>query len=212
MELFTLTNQLPVLNTELRTIKAFRDLIAADKDRHKRLAVKELAYIYYTLDYRSPYYNYPPKEREGKIVEDLDLGKDWRPSKLLKAAMKSYEEKCKTASMEMLEQSINTLHTSVTTLGLLREKLEESLEVIRNLKLPRDISEDELREGTLQALTEARTALINGAVNSLEKLLSLSKKIPEAIASQKELLHTVQREQAGKERIRGGGSPGMFED
>lgn len=93
------------VSTEILNIPEFKSLWKRDKDRNKRLAFAELSYVYYMIDFKSPYRNYPIDERRNKIIEDFISKKydEWKPDTEVNLAIKKYEELHTTPSLRYLE-------------------------------------------------------------------------------------------------------------
>lgn len=77
-----------------------------DKSENKENAARELSYIVFLHDYRSPYQAYPEKEREKRIIQDYfpDEPK-WKPDKEVKAAIKRFEEFQDSATLRLLRST-----------------------------------------------------------------------------------------------------------
>lgn len=119
MQLITLENDYPILVPEVRLIKEFNALIVRDRGskgdtqaRKKKQATKELAFIYFYVDYKSSYLLYPDREvnpdddvRLEKLKKDLELGDDFVIDALIEAAITKYKELTFTRSMRALESA-----------------------------------------------------------------------------------------------------------
>jgi hypothetical protein len=86
-------------------IPEFKVLWKRDKDRYKKLAFAELSYIYYMVDFKSPYRTYSKDERHERIVNDFISKRfdEWSPDKEVKLAILKYEELHTTPSLRYLE-------------------------------------------------------------------------------------------------------------
>ena len=87
-------------------IKEFKNIWNRDKKKDKERALSELAFIYYLVDWQSPYRLYIDKEeKEQKILLDLfDNGK-WEKDVLVIEACKKYEELIMTDSILLLKDA-----------------------------------------------------------------------------------------------------------
>ena len=223
MEFFEIQDDMPIIRPAVRNIEAFKVLIARDKNRKKPTAIKELAYIYFTHDYLSPYFNYSSSERDSVLRENLNMPSNWKIDKIMKRALDTYKALRETTSLKFLRETVETMHASASTLVLLREQLEASVRAIQNSKpmevAPReDFPEgDTGRQSHLEQLkvvmefNAARGDLIHGTVKSVQELLSLSKNIPSAIGNLQDLEGKIKMELAQGSKIRGGGDIGEFE-
>jgi hypothetical protein len=91
MDLFSLVNNKVETTPECKLIQEF-----------STLSEKELGYVYFMEDYKSPYNAYPVEERETIIKEDLGL-KEISNKMLL--AQKKYSDLQETTSMRLLKSA-----------------------------------------------------------------------------------------------------------
>ena len=174
------------LDLELRLIPEFRILIANDKDRFKKTALSEFAFIYFMYDYKSPYYIYDEEERFEKVKKECGFEKTWKVHSKLQAAVDKYLELQETPTIKSLKAIKDSLLTSSKVIRVLQRNIETRLS-------SEDIDDDDL-------------------VDKVEKLLKLSDKLPSAINSITQLEEKVKAEQSITTKIRGGGQIGYFEE
>lgn len=104
---------------EARTIKQFKKIITRDKDRFKKRALSELAFIYFFADIQSNFNkNYPDDdERIKNIVESLDdIDNSWKVDAIIQDAIDFYIENNTTASSRALtlqRKSVDSLVTKI---------------------------------------------------------------------------------------------------
>lgn len=104
MELFIIEKNKVIASPEALLIKEFKDIWDSDKSLSKDRAVSELAYVYFTTDYKSIYQSYHEGEiRDNKIKEDIIRDKNWKQSDLITIAIKKYEELQETPTLRMLK-------------------------------------------------------------------------------------------------------------
>lgn len=89
-------------------IEEFRVLWERDKSKDKGIALKELAFVYFTADYKSTYLSYPPEEREGAIKDDI-FKSNYVPDQAVLNAVDKYNQLQKTPSMRLIKAAQNTL-------------------------------------------------------------------------------------------------------
>ena len=104
MKLFELVAQQPLITTEALLIPAFKKVWDIDKSKDKGQAIKELAYVYLTTDYKSIYSNFPTDIKIDTVTKDLFNGK-FTPSKEVQEAIKKYEELQDTFNMRFLKSA-----------------------------------------------------------------------------------------------------------
>lgn len=83
-------------------IPQFARLWDRDESEDKSLAMKELAYVYYMTDYKSPYKVYDEDLRENHIIEDF-MPPGWKPDIHILTAMSKYQQMTRTPSMDLLD-------------------------------------------------------------------------------------------------------------
>jgi hypothetical protein len=175
------------LDLEIKLIPEFRILIANDKDRFKKTALMEFAFIYFMYDYKSPYYIYDETERFEKVKKECGFEKDWKVHKKLQDAIDKYIELQETPTIKSLKAIKDSLLTSSKVIRVLQKNIESRM----NDEIPDD--DDDL-------------------VDKVEKLLKLSDKLPSAIDSISRLEEKIKAEQSTNTKIRGGGNIGYFEE
>lgn len=174
------------LDLEIKLIPEFRILIANDKDRFKKTALMEFAFIYFMYDYKSPFYIYEEQERFAKVRKDCGFDKDWKIHKKLQDAIDKYLELQETPTIKSLKAIKDSLLTSSKVIRVLQKNIESKMS-------SEDIDDDDL-------------------VDKVEKLLKLSDKLPSAIDSITRLEEKIKAEQSTNTKIRGGGNIGYFEE
>ncbi|MDC6350679.1 hypothetical protein PP178_03880 [Zeaxanthinibacter sp. PT1] len=178
-----------IVDPEIKVIKEFRNLIAKDKDRQKREAVKWFAYIYYTNDYRSPLLNYPAQERHARTLDNVGLPADFKIFKELEEATAKYNEFQETATVRSLKAIKNGLITSSQVINMLNDRID-----------------------TVLSSGDLAPELYDEITKNVSRMLELSDKLPKAIDTIADLEEKIKKEQAADVKIRGGGQKGAFED
>lgn len=189
MNLFKYEDNKIVVDLELRLIPEFRKLIAKDKDRFKKDALKEFAFIYFMFDYKSPYSVYSEEDRLEKVKKECELDKDWKIDKILQEAIDKYLELQESPTIKSLKSLRESLLTSSKVIDVLRKTIEKKV-----------FSEEVVDED------------IEDAVTLLDKLLKLGGSLPSTINSLQQLEDKVKAEQSLDRKIRGGGNVNFFEE
>lgn len=195
MGLFREENYKIIIEPEIKLIPEFKRLIMRDKDRQKRNALTELAYVYFKTDYRSPYYIYPPEEREARIKKDLQLPEDFKEDLPIKRACIRYEEMQQTPAIQSLKSLRESLYVSLSAIDYMKNYLNSLMVNSGNIDDNENVEVDP-------------TELIK----QVNELLKLSNNIPSAIATLEQVEEKVKKEQSDKRRIKGGGKANYFED
>jgi len=190
MKLFVMDGFTVRVDPELRKLSAFRDLIAEDKNREKKNASDWLAYIYHFCDYKSPYQMYEERERHIRILKDLRIEPDFKPSSRMEAAIKKYRELQDTPATRSLRTTREALQSAERGVKAMTRKIDELL----------TNDEEDESDGTLEA------------IKLIEKLMGIAEKMPAVVKTVGDLEERVKQEQAAETKLRGGGSKGLFED
>ena len=103
-KLFDLERGQLVIRPETIGIPAFLAIWNSDKTKDKTEARRKLQYIYYLVDFNSPYNVHPEPVRKEILDRDFWGGKPPKDPKIL-AAVEAYKEFHQTTSMYLLEQS-----------------------------------------------------------------------------------------------------------
>jgi hypothetical protein len=91
MNLFSLNDNKVEISPEVKLLEDFSPLFE-----------KELAYVYFTQDYKSPYNQYPEDVRSAKVMEDINLKEITEQTR---RACKKYVELQETVSMRLLKSA-----------------------------------------------------------------------------------------------------------
>ena len=105
MEIFDLKDNKIVIRTDVLNIPEFKAIWKRDKNRNKERAFKELGYIYYLLDFNSPYSKYPESLRKKKLIESY-MEKGWKEDKLIQTAKALFVELQTTRSTKLLNSAL----------------------------------------------------------------------------------------------------------
>jgi len=107
MKLFDIENNEVIINPEIRIIPEVNAVIKKDKDRFKRLALKELAFIYFYCDYKSDcyYLEEPTRTIEALKLSGLDKVDKWKIDDVVKACIEFYEINQESTSIKLLKSA-----------------------------------------------------------------------------------------------------------
>lgn len=187
MRLFKEENFKVVVDVELKLIPEFKALINRDRTSDKKQALKELSYIYFVYDHKSPYFIYPDEERRTRVSADTGLGQDYSPDKKVEDAIVRYLDLGKTPTIQSLTSIREGLLTSSRLIDSLRERIDT-------------------------ALTDPNLEDIDPVVRAVTRMLEISEKLPKAIENISALEEKIRKDESSDTRIKGGGKKGMFED
>ena len=165
-------------------LEPFKKLWDRDKTKTKQKAIADIAFVYYTTDYRSAFFNTPEEERETEVMKDLNIPKNWTPDKHVREAQEFYRSMQRTPALNLLEDAI---------VGI--SKLSTYL---------RDISFDETEVNEKTGEVKPK--------HDIKKYADTIKQIPAIVNALNELRETVRKEQEAKKGLRGNRKKGMYMD
>lgn len=142
------------------TVKPFRSVI--HKATSNDIAIRNLAFVFYFCDIRSPYSAYTDKVKVKKIAQVLGMPKEWHYGDLLKRAVSFYKEYSTDASIKALEDLKETLVTIGNFSNVIRTKIEENIE---------DTSSDNITE----------------VVSLIDDLVNIASKVPKIVSNMEDL-------------------------
>ena len=94
-----------IVSPEALLIPEFEEIYKRDKSKDKAKAIKELSYIYFISDYKSPYISsLSPDALKRTIGKDFMKDEDYEPDSKILAAIDKYK------SMLLLNASLQTVH------------------------------------------------------------------------------------------------------
>jgi hypothetical protein len=122
-------------------IPAFQTVWDKDTDKDKATAYKELSYIFYVCDFKSPYAVFPRKQREAEVKKDIVKITGWKADKEVLAAVKSYEKLQTTPTIKLYEaakETIGKLTDYLNSIDFTRKKdgkaIFQAKDVLTNLQ------------------------------------------------------------------------------
>jgi len=196
--LFDIENQEVVISPQALQIAAFRTIWTRDRDKYKVIAKKELAYVYYMSDYKSPYMNKEENERQEMIIRSLfkderdprlERVREWKPDEVVNNAIAQYRYLNESPTMKLLQQTKNSIIDADRLVRVSRSRLTALL--------------DQLETGADIENIEKMGAQ---AVLSFQTILKIAETIPEIHKTLSSVEEMIKQEIAGKPKIRGGGT------
>ena len=83
-------NRLEINEGEIFLVTEFKNLLNKDQSKDKKLAFKELTYIYLALDWKSPYSQYTELERHEEALRDSGLTEEAFNNPVFREACRKY--------------------------------------------------------------------------------------------------------------------------
>ena len=93
MDMFSfnnLTKELEINEPEIFLVKEFKALLDRDKTKTKSRAMRELAYIYLAIDWKSPYNQYSEQERHEEALSDAGITEEEFNDPIFREACRKY--------------------------------------------------------------------------------------------------------------------------
>lgn len=195
MEVFTVNSDGKVsINPPIRTIEVFKKIISRDRGsegdsdgRKKYKAMKDLSFIYFMEDPRSPYMHYPESERFNRILAGIQHEVDPKDELILEA--REYYKGFETATSKTLKELREALLVSTKLIKIMRTQIE-------NLLSKDDITTEE----------------IAAASDLMNDLMAKGTKTPQIVSVIQEMEEKLKKEQTGTSQVKGGGSINPFEE
>lgn len=208
----------PRYDKRLMTIPQFQKLIKRDRSPKKTTASKELMYIFFFVDYRSPYLDLFEEERTLKLVDACKLPKDWRPDKAVNDAVDLYRDLVTTPAVQTLQTTINTLKSTDHSLQLVTKLTREGLQDLEKVRLDyKNMVEsgfgddDEERTKILETYVHVSN-MITEFIKRNKEAVSLSKDMIPVVKNISELEERIKVEATKSTKLKGGGEVGSYEE
>lgn len=121
--LFQLHQGVIVISPDVLNISSFRNIWVKDPHPYKDNAIKDISYVYYIVDFCSPYAKLSVEERTELTCRDVLLNPNYIPSSDVRIAMKKYAEIMDTPnirlylSVEKAKESINRVIETTASSG-----------------------------------------------------------------------------------------------
>ena len=111
MDLFDLRDFKVTISPRALLIPEFRTLWDRDKSKDKDKALRELAYVYYLSDFKSPYLlSLDMSIVANTVAKDFMKDESYKPNKEIEEAISKYKELQITPSMRLLTASLTTVN------------------------------------------------------------------------------------------------------
>ena len=185
MNLFELKNWNLQIQPEAYALAPFKVLISRDKTKNKTVGIKELAYIFYMVDYKSDFISIiDEEERNEQVKKFVELPKEWKPDKKVLEAIEFYKQRSTTTSLLLLEDA----RIGISTLS----------KYMRGI----NFNEVEINEKTGEIRPK----------HDIKKFADTIKQIPAIVEALNTLEESVKKEQQAEKGLRGGRQKGLYVD
>tara|TARA_R110000824_G_scaffold261528_3_gene450141 strand:- start:2778 stop:3320 length:543 start_codon:yes stop_codon:yes gene_type:complete len=122
MDLLTIDNNVAIPSAYTLTVLEFKDIVDKDKSKGKNVSTKELAYVYFMCDHRSPFAVYGEAERKNEVkINVFGLDSKWSEDPKIQAACLKYKQLTETSAIRLLKaarESVRKLQRYFETIDL----------------------------------------------------------------------------------------------
>jgi len=136
MRIFQQKDNNIIVSPEVLTIPEFSAIWKADKTKDKVEAFKAFTYIYHTVDYNSPYSNYPKDKKDESIKQDMLGDPEYKVSDKVTKALTKYKQLQETPLQRLMQAAknkIDDIATYLETTSVDDESIKLVLEVYKNI-------------------------------------------------------------------------------
>ena len=195
MELFTVNDRgMIVLNqVELQLIPSFKGLLDRDKTEDKGKAFKELAFVYFYCDYKSPHIDKDDDVRKELAAKEARLSDNFHFDSMMSNAVNKYNELKVSSAVNLLINLKRGLDLASRLTSLTNSKMTKWLEQLEN-------TDFETLEGAELENYNNKLTLID---TSITRLFEQGKQIKVTLDSIEAAEERVKKENAGKKEIGG---------
>ena len=110
MNLFDLKKNKVTFTIEALLVKEFKIIWDRDHNRDKRNAIEELAYVFFSIDFKSPYMSYESSIRKEKIKKSCISRIRWKDDDVvILNAIKRYDELQQTPSLKLVRAAQSSI-------------------------------------------------------------------------------------------------------
>ncbi len=183
MKIFDLVENRVEITPQALLISPFSEIWKRDKSKDKINAYKEISYIWFFVDFNSPYFQYPDKEKELLIKEQVIEDKTYKITELVTKGIEIYKQLNSTPSLEMLESSQRVIH-----------KMKDYFDTV-------DFTETQTNKSGIEEPTFD--------IDRISKAITNMPKLMESINQAKDIC---KKEQSNADRVRGNKDVGAWEE
>lgn len=100
------------IDPKILSVPNFEKIWDRDKSKSKKRARREITFVFFYVDFRSPFIKYPDSERFSEIIKVLFENDDpnWEPDDVVLEAIENYKEMVETPTMAYLRDARNAVN------------------------------------------------------------------------------------------------------
>lgn len=205
-------NELPTLKPIARNLKIFRDIIEEDRGsardtdgRKKLVAMRQIAYIYYSLSKRH-FRNYSDETRERALLRKLGFPDDYKPTLLMKVAYASLKDDSLSITEKVLNTVESVLHEHNDIYYNISKRNRALLDSVTNMSLT--TSDGQINQTAIIQQKEALDSLEQNAV----RVAKMVNQLPQQLETVKELTRKFVQEIQDAKKAGGAKKSNKWED
>jgi hypothetical protein len=103
MDLLTISDNVAIPSPYVLTIEEFSKVVSRDKSKGKDKSTKELAYVYFLCDHKSPFAIYDEVRRPDEVKLSVFGESKWAPDATILAACDKYKKLKETSAVRLLK-------------------------------------------------------------------------------------------------------------
>ena len=138
MQIFKVQDGELIINRpEILLYENLARILHRDKDRFKKQAFKEFAYIYFTRDPESIVFKqgYNENESHEYAMDHAKLAEDWEPDEVVRKAQKEYDIANGSVIKEVIREALIAFHNYVKIIKLVRKHIDKLLKAAEETDL-----------------------------------------------------------------------------
>lgn len=110
MKILDFKDNKPVISPEIVSISPFKEIWEKDKTKDKSKATDKLKYVWFFVDYNSPYFKYPERDRKDLILGSIVKDKGFKVDKDVLAAIEKFKELNYSPAISAVEAAFGFIH------------------------------------------------------------------------------------------------------
>lgn len=172
-----------IIAPECLLIDPFKSIWEADKTVEKIEATKVIKYLWFFIDFGSPYFMYQEEQRHDLILEYVLGDKNFKQPKNLESIIKSYLDANPRPAVEMLSSAVEVVH-----------KMKDFFKSV-------DFTATQTNKMGVEEFTY-----------DIDRITKAIMMMPKLIDSLNQATELAKKEQAGTSKVRGNAQTSMLED
>jgi len=210
------TNELTIDLAVVKSIPEFKKIVTRDKGssgdsdgRKKYRADKEMIYVYYLADLRSPPRLDGKSERDihDYAVTSAGLEESYQVDEVIEIAIAKYKEiQLDTPELRLLNSLLRGLVMSSKVVDVITDKIETDLDFYANGGLATTAETLADLESDSVELKPDASAMLSNLIGNMNEISKMGSSVNKAITTVKDVYEKVKQQMSEDDAIRGGGT------